>query len=228
MKFSLEYLQRDFYRKNKAIELEGLLSSQLLASLQEGIQDASLEILPRNKTSFSQKDYFSKGRDLWRINAKIKKVVTNYGLAELVFQLSSEKPIRLAFDQLLPSLETSKDPSDYPSLYKKEIVQKLSAIQELLAVLIICVSGEGAAPDFADGDPFPSSPGNGVYLSPEYLIDFQKLYSRRNQIFFLVGYTKQRSQYFRVDEDPQGHELKKLGYVFGDRLNDSLHPILLR
>ncbi|KAF3362834.1 hypothetical protein PHSC3_000576 [Chlamydiales bacterium STE3] len=228
MKFSLEYLQRDFYRKNKALELEGLLPSQRLAQLQEGIQDISLDLLPKNQSAFSQKSYFSKARDLWRGNAKVKKIVTSHNLVELAYQLTSEKPIRLAFDQLLPALETSKDPTDYPSFYKKETVQKLSAIQELLSLLIICVEGEGRAPDFAASDPFPSTPGNGVYLSPEYEIDFQKLYSRKNQTFLLIGYAKKISQYFRIEEDPQVHELKKLGYVFGDKLNDSVHPILLR
>lgn len=227
MKFSLEPQQRDFFRKNNALELESLLSTQQLALLQEGIIETTSELFPSSQKP-KVKEHFSKSRDLWRLNDKVKRIATNRNLVELSYELISEKPIRLGFDQLLPALESSKDASEYPLLYNKENFRKTSAIQDLLCILLICISGDGKEPCFEEGDPFPSKPGNGVYLSPDYQIDYQHLFSRKNQTFYLIAYAGKYSQYLFVEEDPQGHALKKLGYVFGDTLNDSLHPILLR
>jgi hypothetical protein len=50
----------------------------------------------------------------------------------------------------------------------------------------------------------------------------------KNSRFLLMGYGDSYSQYLHVPNDPQGHYLKSIGYVFGDHLNDSLHPLLLR
>lgn len=224
MKFSLEPSQRDFFRKNNALELEALLSTQQVALLQEGVLEVSANFFPKNNPD--PKDFFLKAHDLWRINEKIKKITLNRSLADLAYELISEKPIRLGFDQLLPPLLNSK--SDYPSLYIKDSFRKISAVQDLICILILCVSGNGNAPRFEDGDPFPSQPGNGVYLSPDYQINYQHLFSRTNQTFFLIAYSGKYSQYLLIEEDPHRHALKKLGYVFGDTLHDSLNPILLR
>lgn len=49
-----------------------------------------------------------------------------------------------------------------------------------------------------------------------------------NSTYLMVAYCDKYSQYLFEERDPQVHFLKSLGYVFGDRLNDQLHPILLR
>ncbi|MBS0635234.1 MAG: hypothetical protein JSR37_07205 [Verrucomicrobia bacterium] len=46
--------------------------------------------------------------------------------------------------------------------------------------------------------------------------------------YFLIGWADERAQYILQPNDPHTHDLKKLGYVFGDRLQEQWHPTLLR
>lgn len=224
MKFSIDFEQRNFFRKNKAIEFEELFSTPMLFHLKEGIEKG-LSILIPKLTHATSEEIFRAGRDLFRINPLVKKEISHHRLTALLFDLIQEKPLRLGFDQLFPA--SHKD--IYTKLYPNKLPFKnLSCVNNLLCLQLVCISGEGPEPNFPEGDPFPSKPGNGVYFLPDYEIDFEKLSYRKNQTFLLIGYTGLHSQYLFVPEDPQCHTLKKIGFVFGDNLNDNLHPVILR
>jgi len=228
MKFSVDLEQRNFFLKNQAIEFEQVFSPSEMALLKSGVDQAKGQLV-KSKTA-SPKEIFLACRDLWRQSPAVKKAISSRRLIALIYELVLEKPIRLAFDQLLPGSDLpDEEYESYVDLYDPVLpFEELSAIQPLLCLLLICLDGEGAAPNFEEHDPFPSMPGNAVFLLPRFSIDFKSLLPRKNQTFLLIGYTRFLSQYLMIETDPQRHALKRLGYVFGDRLHDSLHPILLR
>lgn len=221
MKFSVDSEQKSFFNKYHAIELESLLSEQDLISLNQGIQ----ETLPK---SLPAKEQFLQGRDLWRRSEQIKKVITHHRIVSLVYELVQEKPIRLGFDQFFPQIGEKEN--FYNEFFKGPLpFQSFSAIQDLLCLVLIYLKGDEIGPaDIPNKNLFPAKPGNVVFFSPDYEIDFEQLSPRNNQSFLLVGFTRHHSQYLLIDKDPQRHYLKKLGYVFGDKLHDNLHPVLLR
>lgn len=186
MKFAISQEQRDFFRKNGWISFVDLIDQKELASLNEGIE-AALKLKPvRGKSLLSQ------GRDLWRKEERVKKVVQSRRLVEFAFEWIQKKPLRLAFDQWIP--ENSKELNEH------------SAINQLLGIFFIRLTdGSGA-----------------FYLPSTPLPDFEE------GPFFMIAYCDKYSQYLYEERDPQVHFLKSLGYVFGDRLSDRLHPILLR
>jgi len=48
------------------------------------------------------------------------------------------------------------------------------------------------------------------------------------QRYLMLVYTHPTAIYYLEEKDPKTHHLKSLGYVFGDRLNDKLNPIVYR
>ena len=75
---------------------------------------------------------------------------------------------------------------------------------------------------------FPKIAGNCTFVSSEMVIPFQELQERTGQRFLLITYTEKTALYTLDPKDPHTHNLKQLGYVFGDRLADAYHPILFR
>lgn len=224
MKFSINSEQRNFFRKNGIIEFENLLSKEKVENLKRGFEEILVELVP-NLIKASPKEIFLKGRDLFRKSAKVKKEITHHRLLALLFELVQEKPIRLGFDQVFPPFNENF----YSEFFlKKKSFESFSSVQNLLCLLNICIQGEGPPPDLQEGDPFPSKPGNGIFFAPTYEVDFEKLNLHKDQTFLLIGFTQQHSQYLYMPEDPQCHILKKIGYVFGDHLDDSLHPVIFR
>lgn len=183
MKFAISQDQRELYRKEGSISFADLLDPKELASLNEGIK--AVLIPSKRKSPFEQ------GRDLWRKDENVKKIVQSKRLIDLAFELIQKKPLRLAFDQLIP--ENSEELNEY------------SCINNLLGMFFICLE-DGSGSFYLPSTPLPSFEDR----------------------FFMIAYCDKYSQYLFEERDPQVHFLKSLGYVFGDRLNDRLHPILLR
>lgn len=75
---------------------------------------------------------------------------------------------------------------------------------------------------------FSKKPGSAVFFTPEKLIDYSELISNQTARYLMIVYTHPKSIYYLQENDPQTHALKGLGYVFGDRLNDKLNPIVIR
>lgn len=66
--------------------------------------------------------------------------------------------------------------------------------------------------------------GTVIYFSPttpEQLSFFSRP-------LLLIAYCTNKTQYTLVKEDPYTHALKVLGYAFGDPINSSTHPLLLK
>lgn len=143
------------------------------------------------------------GRDLWRLSDSVKKIVFSKRLVDLVYQLVEKKPLRLAFDQYI---------SDSAS-----VLENRSSVSPLVGSLLIVLNGNESVGE-----------GGGYFILPAADVTLEDFQFSPEQRFLLIGYGNIYSQYLYQPLDPHVHFLKKLGYVFGDRLNNALHPILLR
>lgn len=231
MKFALASDQKSFFDRNKYIEFEDAIEKEQLTLLQSAVNqglavrlDVSSDKLYR---STAQQLYVG-GRDLWRGSGVIKKIVTNTSLATLVAQLINEKPLRIGYDQYLPSQRDipykGVESTHYADFVTRTAtLEEISCIQGALAGAIICLEGHGEDHKF-----FPVIPGNVVVIDAKLPIDFTWLEKHRGCNYLLIVYAGERSLYLMNPGDPLLHSLKSQGYVFGDKLNDKINPILVR
>lgn len=162
MKFAISQEQREFFRKNGWISFVDLLDIKELVSLNEGIAVALIPV--------KRKTLFEVGRDLWRKEEKVKKVVVSKRLLELAFELIQKKPLRLAFDQWVPA--------DCKEL------NEFSGISPLLGVFFISLV-DGSGSFYLPSTPLPSFE-NGPYFMIAYCDKYsQYLYEERDpQVHF--------------------------------------------
>ena len=200
MKFSISLDQRNHLHTNGFITFYDLLSEKEVNSLQLGLAESVKN--PKQT------------RDLWRSNQLIKQIVCSRRLVNLAFQLIQKKPIRLAFDQYLPEQkENFRDQTQSKwSCSQYFGTDFCFSVSSLVGMLLLSLNSENK--------------GEGYFILPS--TPFEKLPLTPNQSYFLICYCDMHSQYLLENKDPETHFLKSIGYVFGDKLNDREHPILLR
>ena len=74
----------------------------------------------------------------------------------------------------------------------------------------------------------PKKVGNVVFFTPNCTLEFQELLQPGTARYILLTYVPQTTVYILNQSDSHTHLLKKLGYGFGDKLLDSMHPIVYR
>ena len=66
--------------------------------------------------------------------------------------------------------------------------------------------------------------GHAIFSLPA--MDLASLPLDKEARYFLICWAEERSQYILQPRDPHTHELKRRGFVFGDRLKEEWHPTL--
>ena len=205
MNYLITAEQKTFFEKHHFIEFEELVTESQLA------------ILKKCKES---------GRDVARKDSKVEKIVRNSLFAKLTKELFLQRELRLGYDEIF----------ELPLVFSKPMtLAEVSAVAPLVAGLMICIEGESGNPanqisEIANGsfDPFPQKPGNALFFLPTLSWDIEAIAKRSKQKFLLITYATRRAMYIFQDKDPYVHTLKRLGYVFGDRLIEKYHPTLGR
>lgn len=198
MKFSISLEQRNYLQKNGFIPFYELLN--------EG-EIKRLDLIFQKKI-----DVF---RDLWRSYEELKPIVFSKRLVDLAYELIQKKPLRFAFDRFIPGKKTTLTGGETPlkDYFGENSIEERSCLRPLVGMFVILLEDEEEMPK-----------GSGYFILPQSKFPFLELSKK----ILLIAYTDQYGQYFYETKDPDVHYLKNLGYVFGDRLNDQLHPILLR
>lgn len=213
MKFAITLDQRDHLRKKKYIPFLGLLKNGEIALLNNGIEEALTSYV---KNGLLSPIFF--GRDLWRRSSQVKRIVFSKRLSELAFELLQKKPLRLAYDQIFFEENVHAAKPSIRSVYKENIsIQAQCCITNLLGLFFFCVK---KSLSFNEGD--------GFFILSTATIPLELLEMTQGGRFFAIGYADSFSQYLHEPLDLEVHFLKSLGYVFGDKLNDKMHPILFR
>ncbi len=238
MKYSTAKEHRDFFQKQGWIEFEGLIPEEQLISVNAAIEQVlgeRLIISPSGLKSLSSEQRYVHGHDLWRSHPVLKKFVSNTRFAEIVSELIEKKPLRLGYDQLLPSSQDNPftDKSEHVYLHFMEQISTLQNVSCLLDVVcgfIVSLNDckKVREEPVAGADVFPSQAGRVIFFKPELDVNWAQIQEHMGQKFYMVVYTQMTSHYQLQPQDPHTHALKRLGYVFNDKLSDKLNPIIYR
>lgn len=240
LKFALAKEHYLHFEKQQFIEIEGVIPLEQILQLQLNIDKTlalSMTEYGRWRAQPVPDELFLDGRDLWRRSAVVKKMVLDRTLAQIAAELMRKKYIRLGYDQFLlggplkaPSEKFSDELEGARTLLlnPKTTLEEISCLQGALCGLIICLSSAMQPIEPRPNSIFPVQAGNITYFTAQASIDFSELSQREGQKFLLIVYAEKTTLYIPNSKDPNWHALKRLGYVFGDRVSDQLHPVLYR
>jgi hypothetical protein len=235
MRWNLSSQQKDFFQKQQMIEFDELLTETQTTSLAESCHralGANLGVAPTEVSKKSPEEIFTHGRDLSRQEPLIRKIVTNPHIAEIAAELTHQPLLKLAYDQVLSFTLSPKSDQNTQSpfvslLESPPSLQEMSCFQDILCGLLICLSNEKNEKNDSLS-PFSCKPGSGVFFTPTLRLSLDQLYGDHEALYLLIAYASPRSVYIFQPSDPNTHNLKKLGYVFGDRLSEKFHPTVYR
>ena len=215
MRLALTKDHLDFFYRNHYIELEDLLTPQQVETLAQGIEDV---LTKRMGDVFrTPKKVYLAGQNCWNDDPRIRKVVLSRDLAEIASQLTKERTVRLAFDQVLCGSLSGEKIFDEP-LH----LQDLSSIQKVTCGLILNISSSEEL-----DDPLPKKPGSATFFSLRHPLSFDYLSETSNLTQLMIVYAVDNALYTHNPIDPHTHALKKLHYGFGDHVRPHTHPIVL-
>jgi hypothetical protein len=232
MRFATAKEHRDYYEKNGYIAFDSLLTSAQLEVLTEGlhktVEERAMTPALRLRRQFSDVK-FAVGRDIWRSHEGAKKIILQKGLAEVASDLFQTHPLRIIYDQFLPSRgkfpASTKEEESYSQLLGLNAsLEEMSAYQGIVGGIIICLK----ALEETENPLFSSKEGLAVFIHPQHVIDFSPLQSTVNGEYLLIVYGQKKTVYIKNERDPHVNHLRNLGYQFGDRLSDNIHPYILR
>ncbi|MCP5491439.1 MAG: hypothetical protein H7A40_00155 [Chlamydiales bacterium] len=225
MPIDLPQAHHNFYGKHHYLELESFFPEEKIEAWRKSLG---------NYASFD--DAYLSGRDLWRKNPSIKKLITNRNLVQCASKLAEAPSLQLGFDQALCTVENT---SKLPLAKQPVSLSQISNASSIACGAIINLSTENSPyplePTPAPTEelilpiiPLPHTPGSVLFISPELPLDFQKLVETPSQTLLLVVYTHVKPLYIQNALDPHANALKKLGYGFGDHLTTKTHPLLIK
>lgn len=231
MKFAIDSNHRDFFEKNHLIEFEAFLDTKHLDLLSRHIQTVLDSKL--GGTDISSESRFMAGRDLFREDSMIRKLLSNRQWAQIVSQLTDVKPIKLGFDQYIPALPSQEILEYYQTPYihlvrNKFNLQEMSSLQGVVCGLMLCLKDTDKNNFLEKPTLFPGKKGHAVFFGPLAPIDFEDLRNSDACSYFLIVYTRANAVYILNPKDPNTYALKNYGYSFGDKLVDKWNPILFR
>lgn len=242
MKFALAHEHYKFFQRHQVIEFENFFTPDQMTKIGQCVESGLLKRLgmtPRQLKQESPSDLFLAGRDLWREAPSLAKIILQKKWAEFAAELTLEKRLRFAFDQVItlkfPKSDIKEDPAFKHYTTKSLSLENSSCFQGLVCGLMIRLAGPEES-QIVDSDAllvspepsiFPKKPGNASYFLSSVPFNFSSLESQAGtHQFLLIAYSIPKAVYVLQKNDPNTHFLKHLGYVFGDTLKDKLHPLV--
>ncbi len=230
MKFATDKSHRDYFYKHGTIEFEGLFTPTQINEINAKID----EILCKNLAIKSYKlakqnaqEIFKHGRDLFRHDEALKKLLLHKRLANIAVELLEVRSIRMGYDQLLVGEVGSPllDPMYDQFLQQEGTLQEKSCMTPVVCGLMLCLEPPQTE---VTSIFFPKTPGHVIFFRPNIPLDLKFLTQVQGGRYLLMTYADRRTVYILNEKDPHTHTLKHRGYVFGDKLSDSLNPIIYR
>ncbi|HUD02096.1 MAG TPA: hypothetical protein VMR37_07190 [Rhabdochlamydiaceae bacterium] len=218
MRFKVTGDHRKVLEKQKFIEFEDVFSSD---QIEEAAQHVDKVLGKRTRQLIdtqSCQELFHIGRDLWRDDPVLENFICNRGIAQLAAHLFQQKSLHLAFDQALRTTVRPGFPNATPAT-----LQNRSCVQPLAGAVLVRLSGEAHPLSI-----LPKKRENAVLIAPNLILPWEIFFQEPQSSYLLIAYAPAKALYICEKNDPNLHFLKKLGYVFGDNLNTSYHPLLYK
>lgn len=149
----------------------------------------------------------------------VRKHLLSSQLATAAFHFVRKKPLRYAFDRVLtiPGAEISST------------LDAISSVSPLMISVVIaltdCQEPPAEQPVPYEYCSFPQKQGSVAFLSPKTVV---RTASASAGTYLLLAYTSACPIYQFQPADPHTHFLKGYGYVFGDQLKETTHPMVFR
>lgn len=161
--------------------------------------EALKEPVGRLSTLSSPLERYQKGHDLFRENAEIRSLALKAKWAEIAGALFDQKLLQLAYTQhICGKLPFAETLS----------MKEFSAFTEISGGLLVNLST-----------------GRSIFLAGDCGLS-KTGWTTTDAQLFLIAYMPIESRYILNPLDPCVHNLKKLGYGFGDRLESETNPII--
>ena len=225
MRFSLPDSYFEFFLRHQILEIENLMTSQDAETLCEKTEALLLKHLHQKPLNLaSNLELWKAGKDLWKEDPEIKKILFRLQLGELSHVLVTQRPIRLAYTQGL----FTGDKQD--SLFSEtENVQNISCMGPLLGGVLLCLDTPSEQEEVQLlPDLKTLAKARAFFFSGEYAIPFAELFKQKRLKMILLCFAPGKIRYKLEPKDPHTHELKKSGYGFGDLLKEEICPYLYR
>ncbi len=216
MRLKIAGSHRAFFQKQGYIELESLLKPEEVALLATEIDEVLEKRLSDQLSYKSAEDLYRVGHDVWRESEPLRKKILSRSFAEVGAELFKKTSLHIAFDQILRTGVKPSFPQKLPST-----LNEITSIYPLAGALLFRLLKTATSSEF-----IPALPENGIYLSPDKIIPWELFFQFPHQSYLLIAYANPESVYILQKQDPHTHALKKMGYVFGDRLKNETHPLL--
>ncbi|MFA6119298.1 MAG: hypothetical protein WCT85_02855 [Parachlamydiales bacterium] len=208
MKYLILESQIKFFQESGFIEFENIFSSEEMQKLKNEIDN----YFKNSSTDFLQS--YKSTRDLFRSSEFIRKFVLNNRIVSIVKNLTNRNQLRLCFDQAIYS--NGSNPFD-----DKVLIDDFFTFQGLLCLVVIKMDDT----IFNDHTFLPKTKNNSVFLKPGSYLNFNGIFEVP-QKYLLIGYSDFKTIYKPNSTDPNGYNLKQLGYTHGDTLKDKTHPVI--
>lgn len=223
MRFELSDSFRNFFSKNHLIEFEEILSldeADLLSSKIDALLPSALGKTPLQCAS--NKELWAAGRDQWKQDPEIKKILLKSRIGEIASFLFKRKQIRFAYTQSI----VTGSLQDLP-FAENHTLAEISSMDPILGGVFLSLNSpdesfeEEILPDFRK-----QKKGRALFFSATQPIPFPELFRQKGQKTLLICFTEQRVRYKMQPLDVHTHALKKLGYTFGDLILEAEAPYL--
>jgi hypothetical protein len=240
MRFTTAKEHRDFFQKHGWIEFEGLISDEQLILINQAIERSLADQLhvPLDRlNALSSEKLFLEGRDLWRSDQILRKIATQARFSEIASELVEKRPLRLGYDEFFPAFNMNQYAGGSKQLYSRFLdqtacLEDISCLKELACGLMLSLGGGQniSAEELPSNgiDVFPKESGRVIFFMPNVQVNWRQLNAHPEQRFYMIVYTEMFAYYRLEPKDPHTHALKRLGYIFNDKLSDKLHPIVYR
>ena len=212
MKQIIEYGHIEFFKQNGYLEIEDFISEDQLYLLNKAIESTQKE---KNLHQKSVEDLFLESHDLFRSIPDLKMFLLSPQVAMIISQLTHQNSFRLLFDQLLV----------YPAClhYPNPLFVSDLSFQGVLLAGLIKLSGPES-----DQGVLPRKPGFVSFFNPHKELPLDAFLERSSTEYLLFVFGKRDALYTLAPKDPHGQLLKKLGYGYGDHLNNEFHPLIFK
>jgi hypothetical protein len=190
-----------YFQRYGSIEFTGFINSQQIEQINSEID---LIEKKRQASTKEEKNPWLLGRDLWRENDSLRKILCQAKWAEIAAQLTNAKVIRFGFDQLLEKPDC---------ILTSGSLEEASHLQGIACSLLLGLKGNADSP-------FPKQ-GDACYYNSDFPFDFSQLPDKSR--YLLIVYAQERTLYTK-----KSPEMNRMEYRVGEILKDKFHPILYR
>lgn len=202
-----------FFLRQGYVEFEDFLSQEQIALLRKEIRQA---LHKRNPAGPRETE-----RDLWRDHVPLQQQICHPNFVKIGSEILQTRRMRLAWDQFFPLIPPLKNSEDLPeAVAAPSCLEEISSVREILGAWILPLEDNPSEePSF-----FPKKAGDALFVAANTPIPLEE----RKQPLYVIAFCGVHANYRTIAKDPHSYHLKRLGYVEGERLKDSLHPILVR